>query len=236
MPSTPRTLALLCSLSAAGLLVACSEKSSEPRPSTTGQTEGAGVESPEQTGTSAPDASTPESTETGMAPTEPAASEDPALAGVSVRGMGFELADGTSGTMDDYAGRVVLVVNTASRCGLTPQVAGLETLYQAHKDRGLVVLAFPSASFNQEPLASAEAAGFCQDMGATYPIASKVAVTGEDAHPLFRRLSERGGEPSWNFTKYLVDKSGRVVARFDPRTTPDDPELVNAIDGLLSAG
>ena len=151
----------------------------------------------------------------------------------SVRGVGFEMADGSTTSMDAYEGKVVLVVNTASRCGLTPQVGQLETLQQANAGKAFTVLAFPSASFNQEPLGSSEAAEFCEDMGATYPVAAKTDVKGENAHPLFATLSKQGGEPSWNFTKYLVGKDGTVIARFDPRTEPTDAEIQAAIDEAL---
>lgn len=151
----------------------------------------------------------------------------------SVRGVAFELADGSATSMDAYQGKVVLVVNTASKCGLTPQVGQLETLQQANAGKGFTVLAFPSASFNQEPLGTAEAAEFCVDMGATYPVAAKADVKGEGAHPLFATLAKQGGEPSWNFTKYLVGKDGTVIARFDPRTEPTAAEIQAAIDAAL---
>lgn len=151
----------------------------------------------------------------------------------SVRGVTFELADGSATSMDAYQGQVVLVVNTASKCGLTPQVGQLETLQQANAGKAFTVLAFPSASFNQEPLGAAEAAEFCADMGATYPVAAKAEVKGEGAHPLFATLSKQGGEPSWNFTKYLVGKDGTVIARFDPRTEPTAAEIQAAIDAAL---
>ncbi len=151
----------------------------------------------------------------------------------SVRGVSFELADGSATSMDAYEGTVVLVVNTASRCGLTPQVGQLEALQRANAGRGFTVLAFPSASFNQEPLGSAEAAAFCEDMGATYPVAAKADVKGEGAHPLFATLAKQGGEPSWNFTKYLVGKDGTVIARFDPKTEPTDAAIQAAIDAAL---
>jgi|GEM_PF-773956 len=153
--------------------------------------------------------------------------------GPSVRGMGFEMADGSMTSMDAYEGTVVLVVNTASRCGLTPQVGQLEELQQANAGKAFTVLAFPSASFNQEPLGSADAAEFCVDMGATYPVAAKADVKGENAHPLFATLSQQGGEPTWNFTKYLVGKDGTVIARFDPRTEPTAAEIQAAIDEAL---
>lgn len=151
----------------------------------------------------------------------------------SVRGVSFEMADGSAASMDDYMGQVVLVVNVASGCGLRPQVAELETLYEANKDRGFTVIAFPSASFNQEPLDSSGAAEFCEAQGATYAVAAKVDVKGASAHPLFATLSQQGGEPDWNYTKYLVGKDGRVIARFGPRTSPTSAEVQVAIDEAL---
>lgn len=151
----------------------------------------------------------------------------------SVRGASFEMADGSKASMDDYQGQVVMVVNVASACGLKPQVAELETLYEANKSKGFTVLAFPSASFNQEPLDSSGAAEFCEAQGATYPVAAKVDVKGQSAHPLFATLSKQGGEPDWNYTKYLVGKDGRVIARFGPRTSPTSAEVQAAIDEAL---
>ena len=157
-----------------------------------------------------------------------------ATAGPSASGISFDMADGSPASMADYKGRVVLVVNVASECGLTPQVASLQELQQAYAGKPFTVLAFPSASFDQEPLGSAEAAEFCQDMGATYPVAAKVDVKGASAHPLFVALAERGGEPNWNFTKYLVGPDGTVIARFDPRTSPTADEVRSAIDAALA--
>lgn len=151
----------------------------------------------------------------------------------SVAGTSFQMADGSAASMDDYKGQVVLVVNVASACGLRPQVAELETLYEANKSRGFTVLAFPSESFNQEPLDSEAAADFCSAQGATYPIAAKADVKGDTAHPLFATLSKQGGEPDWNYTKYLVDKNGHVIARFAPRTSPTSAEVQAAIDAAL---
>lgn len=151
----------------------------------------------------------------------------------NVRGASFQMADGTQASMDDYQGQVVLVVNIASACGLRPQVAELQTLYEANKAKGFTVLAFPSASFNQEPLDAMGAADFCEAQGATYPVAAKVDVKGESAHPLFATLAKQGGEPDWNYTKYLVGKDGRVIARFGPRTSPTSAEVTSAIDAAL---
>ncbi|MEO1008181.1 MAG: glutathione peroxidase [Planctomycetota bacterium] len=161
----------------------------------------------------------------------------PADAGdATVRGIAITLADGTPASMDDYAGRPVLVVNTASRCGYTPQLREMEALHAEYRDRGLVVLAVPSASFNQEPLDSAGAADFCEEMGATYVVAAKSDVVGEAAHPLFARLAEAEGEPRWNFTKYLIDQEGRVVARFDSAVEPTSDVVTFEIDRLLAGG
>ncbi len=159
--------------------------------------------------------------------------DQPSASGPSVSGIAFDMADGSLASMDDYQGQVVLVVNVASRCGLTPQVADLENLQQAYAGKPFTVLAFPSASFNQEPLGTTEAAAFCADMGATYPVAAKIDVTGQSAHPLFATLAQQGGEPTWNFTKYLVAADGTVIARFGPRTTPTDAAVQAAIDRAL---
>ncbi len=148
--------------------------------------------------------------------------------------------DGAPASLASYAGQVVLIVNTASKCGLTPQYAGLEALYRSRKDRGFVVLGFPANDFRgQEPLSNAEIATFCSGTyDVTFPMFEKITVTGDQAHPLYKELAAlpppAGGAPSWNFTKYLVDRHGRVLQRFDPRTTPDDPALLAAIDQALA--
>ncbi len=150
--------------------------------------------------------------------------------------------DGTPEKLEAYKGKVVLLVNTASRCGLTPQYEGLEALYRAHKDAGLVVLGFPANNFmGQEPGTNKEIAAFCAEkFEVTFPMFEKISVKGEDAHPLYKQLASlpepAGGEPSWNFTKYLVDREGRVVRRFDPRVSPDDEKLVAEVKRLLGEG
>lgn len=137
-------------------------------------------------------------------------------------------------------GKVVLVVNTASKCGLTPQYEALEKLYRVFKEEGLVVIGFPANNFmGQEPGTNAEILEFCTGKyDVTFPIAAKISVKGEDVHPLYKHLAALpaplGGEPSWNFTKFLVDRSGNVVARFEPRTKPDDEQVVEAIRGALA--
>jgi len=127
----------------------------------------------------------------------------------------------------EYAGKVVVVVNTASKCGLTPQYEGLQQLYETYADRGLVVLGFPCNQFaNQEPGTSDDVAEFCQaNYGVTFPMFEKVDVNGKDAHPLYAWLrSQKGGllgnSIKWNFTKFLVDRDGTVIERYSPTTTP----------------
>jgi glutathione peroxidase len=130
--------------------------------------------------------------------------------------------------LESFAGRVLLVVNTASKCGFTPQYEGLETLYQTYRTRGLTVLAFPCNQFGgQEPANAEEIGAFCQGVyGVTFPLFGKIDVNGANAHPLYRFLvrEKRGllGTTSvkWNFTKFLVDRAGRVVARYSPRKKP----------------
>jgi glutathione peroxidase len=138
----------------------------------------------------------------------------------------------------DYRGRVVLIVNTASRCGLTPQYAGLQRLYEDKAGDGLVVLGFPANNFmGQEPGTNEQIAEFCeQNYGVTFPMFAKVSVKDDDAHPLFARLTELSEEPTWNFTKYLINREGELVERFGPRTAPEDAALLAKIDELLSEG
>ena len=137
-----------------------------------------------------------------------------------------------------YAGKVVLVVNTASQCGYTPQYEGLEALYRKHKARGLVVLGFPSNDFGgQEPGSNKEIAAFCVNQYAIeFPMFAKTSVRGPGANPLFTDLARAtGAEPRWNFHKYLVDRSGKPVASFDTKVAPGDPQLAGVIERLLAA-
>ena len=144
-------------------------------------------------------------------------------------------SDRTESLCERYAGKVLLVVNTASRCGFTPQYEGLEALYDRYRERGLVVLGFPSNDFAQEPGSEKDIQNFCRlNHGVRFPMYEKIAVSDPDAHPFYRRLAARGaGYPEWNFNKYLLDRKGVVVARFPSRTRPDDPELIAAIEKLL---
>lgn len=152
----------------------------------------------------------------------------------------LENIDGSKATMADYRNKVLLVVNTASQCGFTPQYAGLESLHRKYKDQGLVVLGFPCNQFGaQEPGEGAQIADFCEkNYGVSFPLFAKVEVNGAQAHPLFVYLKREapgllGSEMiKWNFTKFLLDRHGKVVARYASITTPD--EIESAVIPLLS--
>ncbi|WP_341716944.1 glutathione peroxidase [Micromonospora sp. FIMYZ51] len=149
----------------------------------------------------------------------------------------------TGGPADlaQYRGRALLVVNVASRCGLTPQYAGLQALQDEYADRGLVVLGVPCNQFaGQEPGSSAEISEFCQvNYGVTFPLTEKVEVNGADRHPLYAALVNtpdadgHTGDVRWNFEKFLVAPDGTVAARFAPTVTPDDPALRSAVEKTL---
>lgn len=147
--------------------------------------------------------------------------------------------DGQEQDLSDYQGQVLLLVNVASKCGLTPQYDGLEGLYEARKDEGFAVLGFPANEFaGQEPGSDGEIADFCRSTyGVKFPMFSKIVVKGDGIHPLYAYLTSLpaplGGEIQWNFQKFLVDRTGRVAARFDPRTPPDDPALIAKLEALL---
>lgn len=147
--------------------------------------------------------------------------------------------DGRPISMADYAGKVVLVVNTASQCGFTPQYAGLEALYKKYADRGLVVLGFPCNQFGkQEPGGADEISKTCHiNYGVSFPMFEKVEVNGSAAHPLFRYLKNElpgvlGGRIKWNFTKFLIGRDGKPLKRFAPMTTPEkiDPAVHAALE------
>ena len=153
----------------------------------------------------------------------------------------FSAARLDGGTQDfaAYDGKVLLIVNTASQCGFTPQYAGLEALYQRYRGRGLLVLGFPCNQFGaQEPGEATEIAAFCQrDYGVSFPMFAKIDVNGDDTHPLYQHLKKEargllGSEGiKWNFTKFLVDRDGSVVKRFAPAATPES--LAAEIEALL---
>ena len=146
--------------------------------------------------------------------------------------------DGHDTDLSDYAGKVVLVVNTASQCGFTPQYKGLEKLYQRYREQGLVVLGFPCDQFgHQEPGSESDIKDFCElNFGVSFPMFGKVEVNGDQAHPLYRWLREQksgllGGAIKWNFTKFLINKDGIVIDRYAPTTTPDKiaPDVEKAL-------
>jgi glutathione peroxidase len=148
--------------------------------------------------------------------------------------------DGKPMPLADYKGKVILVVNVASRCGFTPQYTALESIYEKYKDQGFVILGFPANNFGgQEPGTNAEIKTFCSaKYNVTFPLYGKVSVKGDDQTPLYKYLTTSAnpaltGDIKWNFTKFLVDRKGNVVQRFEPQTTPDSPEVVAAIEKSL---
>ena len=149
--------------------------------------------------------------------------------------------DGSDKALKDYAGKALLVVNVASRCGLTPQYEGLQALYQQYRARGLEVLGFPCNQFGaQEPGTEDEIKTFCDTRyQVTFPLFAKLEVNGAARHPLYTFLTAQPTQPDgpgdivWNFAKFVIDKQGKVVARFSPTVTPSDPELVQAIERAL---
>jgi glutathione peroxidase len=160
-----------------------------------------------------------------------------------IYGFSAELLDGRTTALVEFRGKVLLIVNTASKCGFTPQYAGLEALYREYRERGLVVLGFPCNQFGrQEPGTSGEIASFCEsNYGVSFPMFAKIDVNGKNAHPLYRFLNQErpagfrfllGNGIRWNFTKFLVGRDGRVVERFGPRTNP--AALALKIEALLN--
>lgn len=136
---------------------------------------------------------------------------------------------------DEFANKVLLIVNTASKCGFTPQFEELETLSQRYSDQGFQVLGFPSGDFRQELASEADVAQFCElNYGVSFPMFEKIHVSGDKAHPLYRQLAaETGHSPSWNFNKYLIDRSGSAVAFYPSSTAPLGNKLVSDIEELL---
>ncbi|MCC9640843.1 glutathione peroxidase [Rhodopirellula sp. JC740] len=152
--------------------------------------------------------------------------------------------EGKEVDLHDYEGKVVLIVNVASKCGYTKQYAGLQALYEAHKDDGLVILGFPCNQFgSQEPGSDSEILEFCSSRyEVTFPMMSKVDVNGDDAAPLYKQLTSIKAEPagkgpvSWNFEKFLVGRDGQVIGRYKSKVKPSDDELVSAIKSALKEG
>ncbi len=151
--------------------------------------------------------------------------------------------DGQDVKLDAYKGKVVMIVNTASKCGLTPQYEGMQALYDKYKDRGFVVLGFPANNFmGQEPDTDKAIKEFCQiKYNVSFPMFSKISVKGADQHPFYTFLTNPKSNPgfegdiTWNFEKFLADRSGKIIARFIPKTKPDDPQVVKAVESALGA-
>ncbi|MBF0387870.1 MAG: glutathione peroxidase [Candidatus Omnitrophica bacterium] len=157
---------------------------------------------------------------------------------MNMHAISMSLNSGETISLADYKGKVVLIVNTASRCGFTSQYKGLEELYLRYKDSGFVVLAFPANNFmGQEPGSNEEIKSFCElKYKTTFPLFAKTSVKGLDINPLFKYLTEDSsfkGPVTWNFNKFLIDGSGQVIARFESGVKPLDPEVVAAIEKAL---
>jgi glutathione peroxidase len=151
--------------------------------------------------------------------------------------------DGQPAPLSAYKGKIVLLVNVASRCGYTPQYTALESVYEKYKDRGFVIVGIPANNFGgQEPGTNEEIKTFCSSKyNVKFPMMAKVSVKGDDQNPLYVWLTDRtahpqtGGEIKWNFTKFLVGPDGRVIQRFESKVTPDSPEVTSAIEKALAA-
>lgn len=156
--------------------------------------------------------------------------------------IAFETMDGKRTTLAEHAGKTVLVVNVASQCGLTPQYAGLQALYERYRDRGFEILGFPCNQFlGQEPGTHDEIKAFCESsFGVTFPLLAKIEVNGTGRHPLYEELTQvpdaegHTGDIRWNFEKFVISPRGEVVGRFAPMVVPEAPELVQSIEEQLS--
>jgi glutathione peroxidase len=159
----------------------------------------------------------------------------------SVYDFTMKSIDGQPVSLKSYSGKVVLLVNVASKCGFTPQYAGLEALYEKYKDRGFVIVGVPANNFaSQEPGTNEEIKKFCSNKyNVTFPMMAKVSVLGDDKAPLYQFLTDKSSDPQfsgdikWNFTKFLFDRNGKPVARFEPAVTPESPEVQAAIESAL---
>ena len=158
---------------------------------------------------------------------------------MSVHDFKVKTIDGKEASLADYKGKALLIVNTASQCGYTPQYAGLEALYEKYRDRGFTVLGFPSNDFGaQEPGSNSEIKKFCElRYKTTFPLFSKIPVKGPDADPLYKYLTglpgKQGGTITWNFNKFLISPDGKVVEHFDSRVEPMSPELTSKVEQIL---
>ena len=164
-----------------------------------------------------------------------------ALAASSVHEFTLDAINGTPTPLASFKGKVMLIVNVASQCGYTPQYEGLQALYTKYKDQGLVITGFPANNFgSQEPGTNSEIGAFCKSkFGVTFPMFSKISVEGGDKAPLYQFLTDKkanpktGGEIQWNFTKFLVDRNGKVIQRFEPAVEPLSGGLVSAVESAL---
>jgi glutathione peroxidase len=170
-----------------------------------------------------------------------AANESVKMAEKSVLEFTMKNIDGKDVKLDEYRGKVLMIVNVASKCGYTPQYEGLESTYRKYKDQGLVVMGFPANNFlGQEPGTNEEIKTFCKTRyDVTFPMFAKISVKGDDIHPLYRFLTSKetnpefSGDISWNFNKFLVDRTGKVVDRFSTREKPESEKIALAIDKAL---
>lgn len=155
----------------------------------------------------------------------------------AIQDIPLKTISGADDSLANHEGKVLLVVNVASKCGLTPQYDGLEALYRTYGDKGFEVLGFPANDFGaQEPGTDEEIASFCRtNFSVDFPMFAKISVKEPDQHPLYAELvkTEPAGPIAWNFEKFLIGRDGAVIGRFGPRTTPDDPALVGAIEAAL---
>lgn len=165
------------------------------------------------------------------------------LQAASVYDYTLDSIDGKSTPLSSFKGKVVMLVNVASRCGYTPQYAGLESLYEKYRDQGFVIVGIPANNFmSQEPGTNAEIKAFCKSKyDVKFPMMSKVSVAGSDKTPLYQYLTsektdpKHGGEIKWNFTKFLIGKDGRILDRFEPAVTPEDPAVNSAVTAALKS-
>jgi len=162
------------------------------------------------------------------------------FAGSGVYSFTLNSIDGKPAPLSDYKGKVVLLVNVASQCGYTPQYTALEAIYEKYKDQGFVILGFPANNFGaQEPGTNDEIKTFCtRKYSVTFPMYSKISVKGADQAPLYGYLTKEtgagiSGDIKWNFTKFLIDRDGKVIQRFEPAVTPDSKEVTSAIEKQL---
>jgi glutathione peroxidase len=165
---------------------------------------------------------------------------DASFAASTIYNFSLPSIEGKPMPLSDFKGKVILMVNVASQCGYTPQYTALETLYEKYKDQGFVIVGFPANNFGaQEPGTNEEIKTFCsRKYSVKFPLYSKISVKGADQAPLYQYLTQQkdssiGGAIKWNFTKFLVDREGHVVQRFEPAVTPDSKEVVDAVEKLL---